>query len=104
MAVERTLNVAELIEGKKLAWSQIAIAAWLCTLMVLEGYDMQALSFATPAILREWQVSRADFGAVLSAHLIGYLVGALTLSFLGDRIGRQNIIVARAVLSGDCTF
>lgn len=99
----RTLDVAQLIEGK-LARPQVVIAAWLCTLMVLEGYDMQALSFATPAILREWHVSRADFGAVLSAHLTGYLVGALTLSFLGDRIGRKNIIVAGAVIFGACTF
>jgi len=48
MAVERTLNVAELIEGKKLARPQVVIALWLCTLMVLEGYDMQTLSFAAP--------------------------------------------------------
>jgi MFS transporter, AAHS family, 4-hydroxybenzoate transporter len=100
---ERTLNVAELIEGK-LARPQIVIALWLCTLMVLEGYDMQTLSFATPAILREWHVSRADFGAVLSAHLAGYLVGALVLSFFGDRIGRKNIIVAGAVIFGAFTF
>ncbi|HZH84531.1 MAG TPA: MFS transporter, partial [Phototrophicaceae bacterium] len=100
---ERTLNVAELSEGK-LARPQIVIALWLCTLMVLEGYDMQTLSFATPAILREWHVSRADFGAVLSAHLAGYLVGALVLSFFGDRIGRKNIIVAGAVIFGAFTF
>ena len=100
---ERTLDVAELIEGK-LARPQIVIALWLCTLMVLEGYDMQTLSFATPAILREWHVSRADFGAVLSAHLAGYLVGALVLSFFGDRIGRKNIIVAGAVIFGAFTF
>src|SRR5437868_5135603 len=100
---ERTLDVAQLIEGK-LARPQIIIATWLCSLMVLEGYDMQALSFATPAILREWHVSRADFGAVLSAHLAGYLVGALTLSFLGDRIGRKNIIVAGAMIFGAFTF
>jgi AAHS family 4-hydroxybenzoate transporter-like MFS transporter len=100
---ERTLDVAALIEGK-LARPQVMIALWLCSLMVLEGYDMQALSFATPSILREWHVSRADFGAVLSAHLIGYLVGALTLSLLGDRIGRKNIIVSGAVIFGACTF
>lgn len=99
----RTLDVAALIEGR-LARPQVAIAAWLCTLMVLEGYDMQTLSFAAPAILREWHVSRADFGAVLSAHLSGYLVGALTLSFLSDWIGRKNIIVAGAVVFGACTF
>lgn len=104
MAVERTLNVAELIEGKKLVWPQIGIALWLCTLMVLEGYDMQTLSFAAPAILREWQVSRSDFGYVLTAHLVGYFGGAMILSFFGDRIGRKNIIVAGAVIFGAFTF
>src|SRR5258707_4154488 len=104
MAVERTLNVAERIEGKKLAWPQIAIALWLCTLMVLEGYDMQTLSFAAPAILREWHVSRADFGFVLTAHLVGYFVGAMILSFFGDRLGKKNIIVAGAMIFGVFTF
>ncbi|HMI97340.1 MAG TPA: MFS transporter [Micropepsaceae bacterium] len=104
MAVERALNVAELIEGKKLARPQIVIALWLCTLMVLEGYDMQTLSFATPAILREWQVSRSDFGFVLTAHLVGYFFGAMVLSFLGDRLGRKNIIIAGAMIFGAFTF
>src|SRR3954471_22018754 len=104
MAAERTIDVAELIEGKRLARPQIAIALWLCTLMVLEGYDMQTLSFATPAILREWHVSRADFGPVLSAHLVGYMIGALILSFFGDRIGRRNIIISGAAIFGVCTF
>src|ERR1700704_4429180 len=104
MAVERTLNVAELIEGKKLARPQVVIALWLCTLMVLEGYDMQPLPFAAPAILREWHVSRSDFGFVLTAHLVGYFVGAMVLSFFGDRLGRKNIIVAGAMIFGVFTF
>jgi AAHS family 4-hydroxybenzoate transporter-like MFS transporter len=104
VAQERTFDVAELIEGKTLNWPQISVALWLCTLMVLEGYDMQTLSFAAPAILREWHVSRADFGFVLSAHLVGYLFGALTLSLLGDRIGRKMVILAGATIFGIFTF
>ena len=65
MAQERTLDVAELIEGRKLGSAQIWVALLLCTLMALEGYDMQTLSFAAPAILQEWGVSRAEFGVVL---------------------------------------
>jgi AAHS family 4-hydroxybenzoate transporter-like MFS transporter len=103
MAVERNLDVGALIEGK-LARPQVEIALWLCTLMVLEGYDMQTLSFATPAILREWHVSRSDFGFVLTAHLVGYFVGAMVLSFFGDRIGRKNIIIAGAMIFGAFTF
>src|SRR5262252_11043836 len=104
MAQERTLDIADLFEGKKLGTAQVMIAFWLCTIMVLEGYDMQTLSFAAPAILREWHVSRADFGFVLSAHLVGYLFGALTLSLLGDRIGRRRVILAGAAIFGIFTF
>src|SRR4030095_1111772 len=104
MAQERTLDVAELIEGKWPGAMQIGIALLLCTLMLIEGYDMQTLSFAAPAILREWGVSRAEFGLVISAHLFGYLVGAVFLSFYGDRLGRRNIILAGVVIFSVFTF
>ena len=104
MAESRTLDVASLIEGRALGVAQIAIAGWLCGLMVLEGYDMQTLAFAAPAILKEWQVGRADFGYVLTAHLVGYFVGAMVLSFYGDRLGRKNIILAGVAIFGAFTF
>jgi AAHS family 4-hydroxybenzoate transporter-like MFS transporter len=104
MAQERTLDVAGLIEGRKLGSAQVWVALLLCTLMALEGYDMQTLSFAAPAILREWGVSRAEFGLVLTAHLFGYLVGAVFLSFYGDRLGRKNIILAGATIFSLFTF
>ena len=103
MAAERAIDVAELMEGK-IARPQINIALWLCTLMVLEGYDMQALSFTTPSILAQWHVSAGDFGFVATAHLVGYFVGAMVLSFFGDRFGRKNIIIAGAVIFGVFTF
>jgi MFS transporter, AAHS family, 4-hydroxybenzoate transporter len=104
LAQERTLDVADLIEGRWPGTIQIGIALLLCTLMLLEGYDMQTLSFAAPAILREWGVSRAEFGVVISAHLFGYLVGAVCLSFYGDRLGRRNIILAGVVIFSIFTF
>ncbi len=103
MAGERTLDVAAVIEGK-LARPQILIATYLCTLMFLEGYDMQTLSFAAPAILREWNVSKGDFGPVLGAHLFGYMIGAVLLSFVGDRLGRKNIIIAGVAIFSVFTF
>jgi AAHS family 4-hydroxybenzoate transporter-like MFS transporter len=104
MAQARTLDVAELIEGRKLGRAQVTVALLLCTLMALEGYDMQTLSFATPAILREWAVSRAEFGWVIGAHLWGYMTGALFLTFFGDRLGRKNIILAGVVIFSLFTF
>ena len=65
---------------------------------------MQTLSFAAPSILQEWGVSRAEFGFVLTAHLLGYLVGAVFLTFYGDRLGRKNIILAGATIFSVFTF
>jgi AAHS family 4-hydroxybenzoate transporter-like MFS transporter len=104
MAQARTLDVAELIEGRKLGRAQVSVALLLCTLMALEGYDMQTLAMSAPAILREWGVSRAEFGWVLSAHLFGYLIGAMVLTFCGDRLGRKNIILAGVVIFSLFTF
>ena len=104
MAQARTLDVAELIEGKKLGRAQISVVLLLCTLMALEGYDMQTLSMAAPAILREWGASRAEFAWVLTAHLFGYMSGAVVLTFLGDRMGRKSIILAGVVIFSLFTF
>lgn len=104
MTSTRTVDVAELIEVPKPGSLQISTIAWLCALMVLEGYDMQVLSPAAPAIMREWNVSRADFGWVLSANVLGYMIGALSLSVFGDRFGRKKMIVLGTVIFGTFTF
>jgi AAHS family 4-hydroxybenzoate transporter-like MFS transporter len=97
---ERSVDVAQLIDDGKLGRLQITIVIWLSALMVLEGFDMQAMAFAAPAIIKEWGAGRAAFGPVLSASLLGYMVGALALGAVGDVLGRKMIIVAGAVIFG----
>ena len=51
-------------------------AVGLCVLLnALEGYDVQAISFAAPGIAQEWGINRAALGLVLSMELIGMAVG-----------------------------
>src|SRR5258706_9496408 len=97
-SVERTVDLISLIDNERLSRLQLAIAAMLATLMALEGFDMQAMAFAAPQIIKEWGVSRAAMGPVLSASLLGYLVGALTLAAAGDRLGRKKIIVSGTLI------
>jgi AAHS family 4-hydroxybenzoate transporter-like MFS transporter len=104
MAAQREIDIATLIERPTLAPLQRSVVAWLCALMLIEGYDMQVMAYAAPAILKEWDVSRAVFGPVLSANLIGYLFGALGLTTLGDIIGRKKIIIFGALLFGSFTL
>jgi MFS transporter, AAHS family, 4-hydroxybenzoate transporter len=73
----------------------------LCGLtVVLDGFDTQTISFVAPSILGEFQAPAAAFGPVMSAALIGILVGAITGGMLADRIGRRRIIIAAAATFG----
>src|SRR5258706_6964459 len=96
--MERSVDIASLIDDERVSRLQIAITAMLAALMVTEGFDMQAMAFAAPQIIKEWGVSRAAMGPVLSARLLGYLVGALTLAAPGDRLGRKKIIVSGTLI------
>jgi AAHS family 4-hydroxybenzoate transporter-like MFS transporter len=96
----QAIDVANLIENRKVGAFQLTVIAWACAIMFLEGYDMQVLPFAAPAIIKAWHVKRAYFGPVFGFGLFGYMLGATLLSNLGDRFGRKKIIVSGGLLFG----
>lgn len=76
-----------------------AVAVGLCVLLVaLDGFDVLAISFASPGIAKEWGIDRAALGIVLSMELIGMALGSLALGGVADRIGRRPTILGCLVL------
>jgi benzoate transport len=76
-----------------------AIAVGLCVLLVaLDGFDVLAISFASPGIAREWGIDRAALGIVLSMELIGMALGSFALGGVADRIGRRPTILGCLVV------
>ena len=71
-------------------WGAVAIIGLLYT---LDGFDVMAISFAAPALLREWRISKAELGYALSAGLFGMAIGSMLLSPLGDAIGRRRVLL-----------
>lgn len=70
------------------------IAIIVCVLLnALDGFDVLAISFASPGIAKEWGVERAALGLVLSMELIGMAVGSVLLGNVADRIGRRPTIL-----------
>jgi len=65
--------------------------------LVVEGFDLQAANFAAPSIVEHFGIGRAEIGPLLSASLVGVLIGALTIGPLGDRLGRRTILIACCV-------
>lgn len=72
---------------------QIGAVAICVLLNALDGFDVLAISFASPGIAQEWGVDRGVLGLVLSMELIGMGVGSLTIGTLADWAGRRPTIL-----------
>lgn len=95
---EAFVDAGRIIDDAPFGGFQLRIVAIITAIMVLEGLDIQCISFVAPAIIREWGVEPAAFGIVFSAGLIGALIGAAVLGPLGDRFGRKPVILVNIIL------
>lgn len=68
---------------------QVATVATTVGLNGLDGFDVLAISFASPGIASDWGIDRAALGFVLAMELIGMAIGSILLGNLADRIGRR---------------
>jgi AAHS family 4-hydroxybenzoate transporter-like MFS transporter len=70
----------------------------VCFLIVLmDGFDTQAIGFAATAISSSLAIPITAFGQVFSAGLFGAMLGALVLGPLADRLGRRWMLVGAVV-------
>ena len=69
----------------------IVVSCALC--MVVDGFDVQSMSYAAPALMKVWGIDRSILGPVLSAGLFGMLVGSALLAGVADRVGRRPTLI-----------
>lgn len=82
-----------------------AFAMPICFLVsVLEGYDLQVISSAGPALQKIMKLSQEQIGFFLSATLIGLAIGAVAGGWLADRIGRKPVVIVSVATLGVFTF
>nr|WP_247887456.1 MFS transporter [Azospirillum sp. SYSU D00513] len=94
------MNVQSFINASAFSRYQWRIMI-LCFLIVfLDGLDTAAMGFIAPALAQDWSIPRAALGPVMSAALIGMVVGALGSGPLADRFGRKAVLVASVFVFG----
>lgn len=59
--------------------------------MVFDSIDLQLMSFAAPHLLEEWALPPEQLGIVISAAVVGMMVGTYVFGALADRIGRRTV-------------
>ena len=72
---------------------QLIAVAMTIALNALDGFDVLAISFASPGIAEEWGINRAELGIVLAMELIGMGLGSIVLGGVADRYGRRRTML-----------
>jgi len=105
MSHTQTLDVAQLIDERPVTRFNVALVVFSFLIVLSDGYDITAIAFAAPELLKEWQITnRAALGPVFSASLVGILVGSPLLGYIGDRYGRKTATVISCVIFGIFTL
>lgn len=88
-----TLHLSELLENSKVGALQIRVFVLCMACLIMDGFDVQAMGYVAPAVLRDWGVPGPQLGPVFAAANFGVLIGALAFGMLADKIGRRPVLV-----------
>jgi MFS family permease len=78
---------------------QIIVCSITVLLNALDGFDLLAISFATPGIMKDFGIEPSvGLGLVLAMDLIGMAVGSFVLGGVADYIGRRRAILTFLVV------
>lgn len=81
------------IDQGKMSTLQIIIVIITVLLNAMDGFDVLSISFAAPGIAKEWGISPAALGVVMSMELIGMAIGSFFLGGMADKLGRRPTLL-----------
>ena len=93
-----SINVSEVIDRARLGAPQILVIALCAMCMVIDGFDVQAMGYVAPALIKDWHAAKAELGPVFGAGLVGMAIGALAMGIVADKLGRRSVLVAASLI------
>lgn len=87
------IDVGRLIDERGVSRFAAGVVAFAFGILLVDGYDITAAPFAGPALAAAWKVEPSSLGPMLSASLVGILLGAPLFGYIGDRYGRRRALI-----------
>ncbi len=100
----RTLDVARLIDERRLTAFNYVLIAVSVIITVFDGLDAMMISYAAPYMHDEFGCTKLQQGNIFGAGIAGMVVGGLLLTYLGDRVGRRWTVLGCAFTFGLLTI
>src|SRR5256885_14716952 len=91
--MSQTVDIGDVVEAQ--GRSGFALATFLlgCLVMLVDGYDNQAINYAAPAIIKDWGINRELMTPVFAFSIMGWMLGSVGFAMIGDRVGRRSAIL-----------
>lgn len=80
-------------DGRPLSALQIRVFLLCALVVLLDGYDLQAMALAVPTLAGDWHLQAQVFSTALAASLLGLGLGSAFIAPLGDRLGRRPLLL-----------
>jgi MFS transporter, AAHS family, 4-hydroxybenzoate transporter len=104
MTEQAVIQVSRLLDERGLSAFHITLIIWSLLIVLIDGYDIGAIAFAAPHLVKAWGIAPNALGPVFSASLIGILFGSAFFGWVGDRFGRKVALIGSNLLFGALTF
>jgi MFS transporter, AAHS family, 4-hydroxybenzoate transporter len=99
----RTVDIGRMLDTGPWNGYQKYVVSLVALALLFDGLDSQLLGLAIPALIGDWQVTRADLAPVVAAGLIGMCIGTAVGGWAADRAGRRWSLIASVALFGLAT-
>jgi AAHS family 4-hydroxybenzoate transporter-like MFS transporter len=100
VAEVRLSSTETALENQRLGALQIRVAALCALVQICDGYDINAIGVAVPALTHAWNLPGPAFTSAFLWSSIGIMVGALSAGPIGDRLGRRPLLLASLTIFG----
>jgi AAHS family 4-hydroxybenzoate transporter-like MFS transporter len=88
-----SINISELLGNSTIGPLHIRVFVLTMASLIMDGFDVQAMSYVAPAVVADWGIGRDALRYVFPAANAGVLVGSLVFSVVADKIGRRPVLV-----------
>ena len=99
-----TLDTDALVNESKIGVMQYAVGFLGACALFVEGFDTSAIGYIAPQITRAWNVPNGTLGTILTADMVGLLLGYLFVAPLSARFGHKRVVVLCTAAFGIFTF
>jgi AAHS family 4-hydroxybenzoate transporter-like MFS transporter len=88
------------LENQRIGGLQLRVAALCGLVQICDGYDLNAIAWAAPSLIREWHLTPSMFTMAFLWSSVGIMSGALSAGPIGDRFGRRPLLLVSLTIFG----